>query len=128
MQSLSIWIIDYIYMCMNNVIISNNQSKDLIALWCLHVTPFYMQFTLFILFAKSCGKVFTVIIHISHWIAQTMNSERAGVLLAAVLIYLCLMRYDFVWLYSMLFRWHRNVMEFVWLRCHCVLLAVSGWG
>ncbi len=24
-------------MCTNNEIISNNQSKDLIALWCLHV-------------------------------------------------------------------------------------------
>ncbi len=90
-------------MCMNNAIISNNQSKDLIALWCLHVTPVYMQFTLFILFAKSCGKVFTVIIYISHWIAQMTDSERAGVLLAAVLIYLCLMHYDFVWLYSTAF-------------------------
>ncbi len=28
---------DYVYMRTNNVIISNNQSKDLIALWCLHV-------------------------------------------------------------------------------------------
>ncbi len=40
---------DYVYMRMNNAIISNNQSKDLIALWCLHVmrktlTPVYMQF------------------------------------------------------------------------------------
>ncbi len=29
---------DYIYMRMNNANISNNQSEDLIALWCLHVT------------------------------------------------------------------------------------------
>ncbi len=29
---------DYVYMHTNNVIISNNQSKDLITLWCLHVT------------------------------------------------------------------------------------------
>ncbi len=28
---------DYVYMRTNNAIISNNQSKDLIALWCLHV-------------------------------------------------------------------------------------------
>ncbi len=54
------WINDYVYMRTNNAIISNNQSKDLIALWCLHVkskalTPVYMQFTLFLLFAKNCG-------------------------------------------------------------------------
>ncbi len=49
-------------------------------------------------------------IHISHWTAQMMDSERAGVLLAAVLIYLRLMHNDFVWLYSTLFRRHRNVM------------------
>ncbi len=51
---------DYVYMRTNNAIISNNQSKDLIALWCLHVksktlTPVYMQFPLFLLFAKNCG-------------------------------------------------------------------------
>ncbi len=28
---------DYVYMRTNNEIISNNQSKGLIALWCLHV-------------------------------------------------------------------------------------------
>ncbi len=28
---------DYVYMRTNNAIISNNQSKDLIVLWCLHV-------------------------------------------------------------------------------------------
>ncbi len=41
-----------------------------------------------------------------------MDSERAGVLLAAVFIYLMLrlMHNDFVWLYSTLFRRHRNVM------------------
>ncbi len=44
----------------NNAIISNNQSKDLSALWGLHVkskalTPVYMQFPLFLLFAKNCG-------------------------------------------------------------------------
>ncbi len=29
---------DYNYMRTNNAIISNNQSKDFIPLWCLHVT------------------------------------------------------------------------------------------
>ncbi len=29
---------DYAYLRTNNAIISNNQSKDLIALWFLHVT------------------------------------------------------------------------------------------
>ncbi len=41
-------------------------------------------------------------------------------LLAAVLIYLRLMHNDFVWLYSTLFRHHRNVMEFV-----CLYAAVA---
>ncbi len=41
-----------------------------------------------------------------------MDSERAGVLLAAILIDLRLMHNDFVWLYSTLFRRHRNVMEY----------------
>ncbi len=27
---------DYVYMRTNNEIISNNQSKDLITLWCVH--------------------------------------------------------------------------------------------
>ncbi len=99
----------------NNAIISNNQSKDLLALWCLHVkskalTPVYMQFPLFLLFAKNCGYFLLPFIHIPHWTAQMMDSERAGVLLAAVLIYLRLMHNDFVWLYSTLFRRHRNVM------------------
>ncbi len=53
---------------------------------------------------------FTAIIHIPHCTAQMMDSERAGVLLAAVLIYLRLMQNTFVWLYSTLFRRHRNVM------------------
>ncbi len=44
-----------------------------------------------------------------------MDSERAGVLLAVVLIYLRLMHNDFVWLYSTHFRHHKNVMEFVCL-------------
>ncbi len=39
-----------------------------------------------------------------------MDSERIGVLLAAVLLYLRLMQNNFVWLYSTLFRCHRNVM------------------
>ncbi len=47
--------------------------------------------------------------------AQMMDSERAGALLAAILIDLRLMHNDFVWLYSTLFRRHRNVMEFVCL-------------
>ncbi len=41
-------------------------------------------------------------------------------LLAAVLIYLRLMHYDFVWLYSTLYGRHRNVMEFV-----CLYTAVA---
>ncbi len=41
-----------------------------------------------------------------------MDSERAGVLLAAILIDLRLMHNDFVWRYSTLFRRHRNVMEY----------------
>ncbi len=41
-------------------------------------------------------------------------------LLAAVLISLRLMHNDFVWLYSTLFRHHRNVMEFV-----CLYAAVA---
>ncbi len=54
---------------------------------------------------------FTAIIHIPHCTAQMMDSERAGVLLAAVLIYFRLMQNTFVWLlYSMPFRRHRNVM------------------
>ncbi len=52
--------------------------------------------------------------------AQMMDSERAGVLLAAVLIDLRLMHNDFVWLYSTLFRRHRHVMEFV-----CLYAAVT---
>ncbi len=32
-----IWVNDYVYMRTNNAIISDNQSKELIALWCLHV-------------------------------------------------------------------------------------------
>ncbi len=39
-----------------------------------------------------------------------MDSERAGALLAAVLIYLRLLQNTFEWLYSMLFWRHRNVM------------------
>ncbi len=31
-------VIDYVYMCTNNAIISNIQSKDFIAVRCLHVT------------------------------------------------------------------------------------------
>ncbi len=108
------WINDYVYMRTNNAIISNNQSKDLIALWCLHVkskalTPVYMQFTLFLLL----WLFFTAIIHIPHCTAQMMDSERAEwVLLGALLIYLRLMHNDFVWRYSTLFRHHRNVMEY----------------
>ncbi len=39
---------------------------------------------------------FTAIIHITNYTAQMMDSERSGVLLAAVLIYLRLMHNDFV--------------------------------
>ncbi len=127
---------DYVSMRTNNAIISNNQSKDLIALWCLHLHMLRcslssLPFTcipLFLLSAKNCGSFFTAIIHIPHSPAQMMDSERAGVLLAAVLIYLRLMQNTFVWLYFMLFRHYRNVMKCICLCCRRVLLAVSGWG
>ncbi len=45
-----------------------------------------------------------------HCTAQMMDSERAGVLLAAVFIYFRLMQNTYVWLCSMLFQCHRNVM------------------
>ncbi len=53
-------VIDYVYMCTNNAIISNIQSKDFIAVRCLHVThvtftPICMQFSLVWLFAKKRG-------------------------------------------------------------------------
>ncbi len=55
---------DYVHMRTNNAVVSNNQSKDLIVLWYLFVksklfTPVYLQFPLFLLFAKNCGKCFT---------------------------------------------------------------------
>ncbi len=56
-----------------------------------------MHFPLFLLFVKNCGKFFTAIIHIPHCTAQMMDSERAGMLLASVLIYLRLMQNYFVW-------------------------------
>ncbi len=46
---------DYVYMRTNNAIISNNQSKDLIALWCLHVKSKALGISQFLLFAKNCG-------------------------------------------------------------------------
>ncbi len=40
--------------CQLSVIISNNQSKDLIVLWWAKLfTPVYMQFPLFLLFGQS---------------------------------------------------------------------------
>ncbi len=65
-----------VYMRTNNAIISNNQSKDLIALWCLHVkskalSPIYMQFPLFLLFAKNCGNFFYC--HYSHTPLHSTN-------------------------------------------------------
>ncbi len=54
---------------------------------------------------------FTAIIHIPHCTAQIMHSEIAGVLLAAVIMYLRLMQNIFLWLYSMLFWHYRNVMS-----------------
>ncbi len=102
------WHIDYVYMCTNNVIISNNQSKDLIVLPCTCNFP-YSYYSLRIVV------IFTAVIRIPHFTALMMDSERAGVLLAVILIYLHLMHNDFVWLYSRLFRRHRNVIEFVCL-------------
>ncbi len=52
---------DYVYMRTDNAIISNNQSKDLIALWCLHLHMLRcsissLPFTCIpLLFAKNCG-------------------------------------------------------------------------
>ncbi len=107
---------DYVYMCTNNAIISNNQSKDLIALWCLHVKSKALHsclhaISIILIICLNCGYFFTAIIHIPHCTAQMMDSERAGVLLAAVIIYFRLMQNIFVWLYSMLFWLHRNVMS-----------------
>ncbi len=63
---------DYAYMCTNNAIISNNQSKDLIALGCLHVTSKSLTIS------HCMGKnAITAIIHIPHCTAQMMDSERA---------------------------------------------------
>ncbi len=60
---------------------------------------------------------------IPHCTAQMIDSERAGVLLAAVLIIFCLIQNTFVWLlYSMSFH------QLICPRCRRVLLAVSGWG
>ncbi len=56
---------------------------------------------------------FTAIIHIQIWTKKEQ-------LLAVVLIDLHLMHNDFVWLYSTLFRPHRNVMGFV-----CLYVAVA---
>ncbi len=70
---------DYAYMCTNNAIISNNKSKDLIALGRLHVTSKSLTIS------HCMGKkniylcFFTAIIHIPHCTAQMMDSERAGV-------------------------------------------------
>ncbi len=66
----------YSYMHTNNVIIFNNQSKGLIALWCLHVTSkalslIYMQFPLFLLFSKNCG--YFIYCHYSHTPLHSTN-------------------------------------------------------
>ncbi len=80
----------------NNAIISNNQSKDLIALWCLHVKSKSLHsrlhaISIIRIIRKDLWLFFTAIIHIPHCTAQMMDSERAGVLLAAVLIHLRLL-------------------------------------
>ncbi len=69
---------DYVYMRTNNVIISNNQSKDLITLWCLHVTSKTLYSRLHVISKFFCI-FFTAFIHIPHCTAQMMDSERAGV-------------------------------------------------
>ncbi len=74
---------DYVYMRTNNAIISKNKSKNLIALWCLHVKSKALHSRLhliyiILIFAKNCGYFFTAIIHIPHCTAQIMDSERAG--------------------------------------------------
>ncbi len=118
---------DYVYMCTNNAIISNNQSKDLNALWCLHVkskalTPFTCNFHYSYYLLRIVVHFFTAIISIPHFTAQMMDSERAGVFTGCCfnLFRSNLMHNDFVWLYSTLFRRHRNVMEFV-----CLYTAVA---
>ncbi len=62
-------------------------------------------------------KMCTAIIHIPPCPAQMMDSERAGVFTGCCfnLFTSNLMHNDFLWLYSMLFRRHRNVIEFVCL-------------
>ncbi len=52
--------------------------------------------------------LFTYLIAQHKWWTQ----KEQVFLLVTVLIYLCLMHNDFVWLYCMLFQCHRNVMEF----------------
>ncbi len=44
---------DYIYMWTNNAIISNNQSKDLIALWCLQATSKTLIKLILLIFLQS---------------------------------------------------------------------------
>ncbi len=43
-------VIDYVYMCTNNAIISNIQSKDFIAVRCLHVTGRHLYSNLHAIF------------------------------------------------------------------------------
>jgi len=62
-------VIDYIYMCTNNAIISNIQSKDLIAVRCLHVTSNLLPFTChfhYLDYSPRSVVSFVVIIHIPH--------------------------------------------------------------
>ncbi len=49
-------------------------------------------------------------LYVYSFISPPTTSTTAWQLLAAGLIYLCLMQNTFVWLYSMLFRHHRNVV------------------
>ncbi len=91
-SALNEWCNDYIYMHTYNGIISNNQSKDLITLWCLHVKSkaqskaIYMQFPLFLLLVKNCG-------YFCHRYSHTpLHSTNDGLrksrrVMAAVLIY-----------------------------------------
>ncbi len=60
---------------------------------------------------------FTAIISIPHFTAQLMDSERAGVFTGCCfnLFRSNLMHNDFVWLYSTLFRRHRNLFAYTLL-------------
>ncbi len=113
---------DYVTMRTNNSIISNHQSKDLIALWCLqcHEQNSYSHLDAI---SNACNFYFYFFMQLftyHHCAAQLWTQKEQVCLQATVLIYLRLMHNEFVWLYCTLFWRHRNVMEFV-----CLYVAIT---